>query len=94
MNAWPNLFFFSCQKEDWCWRSRCDLVCTNVLEVHALFFPIADGDDTLAFAIPLEVIAVFQSGYSFSRSRGESKTGERKRSHIFPEMTLNSPLSV
>jgi hypothetical protein len=31
----------------------------NVLEAHALFFPIANGDDALAFAIPLEVVAVF-----------------------------------
>jgi hypothetical protein len=49
----------STQKEGGCRRSRCDLVCTNVLDVYALFFPIADGDDALAFAIPLEVIAVY-----------------------------------
>ena len=29
------------------------------LKVHALFFPIANGDDALAFAIPLEVVANF-----------------------------------
>jgi hypothetical protein len=40
----------------------------NVLEAHALFFPIANGDDALAFAIPLEVVAVFliQKGVFFS----------------------------
>ena len=53
MNAWPNLFN---QKEDGVVGGA---ALTNVLEAHALFFPIADGDDALAFAIPLEVIAVF-----------------------------------
>jgi hypothetical protein len=48
----------------------------NVLEVYALFFPIANGDDALAFAIPLEVVAVFliQKVYSFmSCARRKSK---------------------
>jgi hypothetical protein len=46
----------------------------NVLEAHALFFPIANGDDALAFAIPLKVVA----GYFLWAARRESK----KRSHI------------
>lgn len=59
---------------------------------HALFFPIADGDDALAFAIPLEVVAERQLFSSMSCARRlREKT---KRSHIFPEITLYSPLSV
>jgi len=71
INAWPNLFFhFWFQynhKEDEYRRSRCDFRLNDVLEAHALFFPVANGDDALALAIPLEVIAFFliQRIYSF-----------------------------
>jgi hypothetical protein len=58
-------FFYSIRKEDG--------TSVLVVEAHALFFPIADGDDALAFAIPLEVIAAKQSFSCARRVRKRTK---------------------
>jgi len=65
-------------------------------EAHELFFPIPNGYDAFAFAIPLEVISDFQvdeTSRSFM-SRKKERERERRGSHILPEITLYSPLSA
>jgi hypothetical protein len=58
----------------------------DVLEVYALFFPIANGDDALAFTIPLEVVAVFlcnpKRAFVYElRPSGESKKEKEEIAH-------------
>jgi hypothetical protein len=53
----------------------------NVLEAHALFFPIANGDDALAFAIPLKVVAGYflsKKECSFRELRAERSKNEKE----------------
>ncbi len=70
----------------------------DVSEAHALLFPIANGDDALAFAIPFEVISVFfyeqkrKMVILFHESR--AKRVRKRTTYILPVITLYSPLSA
>ena len=55
---------------------------------NPLFFPVTNGDDTFALAVPLEIIAIERA---LVREVAQKRVS---RPHIFPEITLYSPLSV
>jgi len=68
---------------------------TTAEKPHSLLFPITDGDDALAFAIPLQVIAKKTNASTRPEHAEKEKTRQKSTegaTHIFPEMTLNSPL--
>ena len=51
---------------------------------NPLFLPVSNSDDTFALAVPLEIVA---------RIIREVIEQKESRPHIFPEITLYSPLS-
>ena len=64
-----------------------DISCDTAENPHSLLFPIADGDDALAFAIPLQVVAgtkppECQHASSWARRKREKTRARRANAHL------------